>query len=140
MLGSDTTLLSYMPDGVYWANEAPPGATRFIEVSVQAAEHPWVFSHRAYDSLQYLVTAVMRSTAGSKAAIVAAEARIDALLDGQVLGFGVPPRVTGYTYMSMVRERRFPPESAHDAADPSIHWWRRGGYYRVEMARTEVAA
>ena len=133
MLGADTTLLSYMTDGVWWAGEAPEGAKRFVEVSLAESEDIWVFGKRAIENQLYLVKAVMLSKVGVKASITAAEARIDTLLDGQALGIGSPLAVSGYTYMEMARERRVR-ETEYDDLDRSIRWWHRGGYYRIQMS------
>lgn len=133
MLGSDPTLLSHMTNGVYWAGEAPEGSTKFVEVSLADSDDVWVFQRRAYEDALYLVKAVMLSSAGPKATITAAEARIDALLDGQRLGIGSPLGVDGYTFMDMARERRLR-QTERDDLDLSIKWWHRGGYYRVQMA------
>ena len=135
MLGSDPTLLSYLPHGVYWAGDTPEWATTFVEVSLVTEDDAWVFGQRAIEDALYLVEAKMRSTAGTKAAIVAAEARIDALLDGHVLGLGAPPTVAGYICMDMALEVRVS-ETQRDDRDASIVWWHRGGYYRVRMSMT----
>jgi hypothetical protein len=132
MLGSDATLLSYMTGGVYWAGEVPEGTKKFVEVSLADSEDVWVFGHRAIEDTLYLVQAVMLSTAGAKATVTAAEARIDALLDGQPIGIGSPFGVDGYAPAVIARERRLRESEPHDE-DRSIRWWRRGGFYRIAI-------
>lgn len=129
-LGADTTLLSLCPNGVYW-DEAPQGMTRFVIVSlIDEVDEP-VFSHRAFEDALYLIEARMLSTAGGN--IKAAAARIDALLDDQLLTIGSPPApVAGYTWMAMHRESRVRLTEVDDV-DPSLRWFRRGGHYRVVM-------
>ena len=125
-LGADSTLLALCPNGVYW-DEAPPGATRFVIVSLAEEADEAVFGGRAFEDALYSVEARMLSTAGGD--IKAAAARIDALLDEQTL------TATGYTWMTMHREGRIR-QTEVDEVDPAIRWYRRGGNYRVEMALT----
>lgn len=123
-LGADATLLGHCPNGVYW-EEAPPGATRFVIVSlVDAVDEPQ-FGGRAYEDAVYLVKAVALSTAGAN--IQAAAARIDALLEDGTL------TVSGYTYMAMHREARVRMTEVDDD-DPSLRWYHRGGHYRVQQS------
>jgi hypothetical protein len=129
-LGADTTLLGYCPNGVYM-DEAPPGATRFVIVSIVDEHDEGVFSGRAYEDTLFLIEARMLSTAGGN--IKAAAARIDALLENRVLGVGSPLSVSGYTWMTTFRESRVR-RTEVDAIDPTIRWYRRGGNYRVQMA------
>lgn len=126
-LGADATLLSYMPNGVYW-DEAPPHAPpsapmlRFVIVSlVDEADVP-KFGSRSHEDALYLVKAVGNSSASPNMA--AAAARIDILLDGQTL------TVAGYTHMVMQRESRIRLTEVDDV-DNSIRWQHRGGQYRV---------
>lgn len=130
-LASDQALLGLCPNGVY-IDEAPPGSTRFVIVSVVDAVDVAVFGGRAFENILYLVEARMLST--TKGDIKAAGARIDALLDDQMLPLGSPSRAPGYACMAMYREARLPGRTEVDAIDPSIRWWRRGGHYRVQMA------
>jgi hypothetical protein len=123
-LAADATLLSYCTNGVYW-DEAPPGATKFVIVSlVDQIDEP-NFGGRAYEDALYLVKAVALSTAGAN--IQAAAARIDALLEDQTL------TVSGYTHMVMHRESRVRITEV-DEVDASIRWFHRGGHYRVQMS------
>lgn len=124
-LGSDTQLLALCPNGVY-RDQAPPGATRFVIVSLMAGEDIGVFGQRAIEAGVYLVEARMLSTIAG-ANVNAAAARIDALLEDQ------PLTVAGYSWMTMHREEPIGITEV-DASDPSIRWFRRGGRYRLEMS------
>lgn len=131
-LGGDATLLTLCPNGVY-KDEAPPGMTRFVIVSlVEEADEPQ-FGGRCYEDALYSVEARMLSTVVG-ANIKAAAARIDALLEDQPLGLGSPSSTPGYTFMTMHRESRLTPQVEVDEIDPAIRWYRRGGLYRVMMA------
>lgn len=130
MLGSDATLLSYCPNGAYW-DEAPPNATAFVIVSLVDELDEAVFGGRAIEDHLYLVKAVARSTAGAN--IKAAAARIDALLEDQVIGLGSPIGVDGYTWMTCHRESRIRMTEVDDL-DGTIRWQHRGGRYRVQMS------
>lgn len=124
-LGSDATLLALCPNGVY-VDEAPPGATRFVIVSLVDEADVQQFGGRAYEDALYLVEARMLSTV-SGANIKAAAARIDVLLEDQSLA------AAGYTWMTCHRESRVRMTEVDDA-DTSLRWLRRGGNYRVEMS------
>jgi hypothetical protein len=126
-LGSDLELLSLCPNGVY-RDQAPPGATRFVIVSLMAGEDVGVFGRRAIEAGVYLVEARMLSTVPG-VNVKAAAARIDVLLEDQ------PLTVAGYTWMTMHREEPIGITEV-DAVDASIRWFRRGGRYRVEMSHT----
>jgi len=133
-LGADTTLLTLCPNGVY-VDEAPPGATRFVIVSlVDEVDEPR-FGGRAYEDALYLIEARMLSTAGGN--IKAAAARIDVLLeDSPILAPGSPVTgVTGYTWMTTYRESRVRLTEVDDV-DPVLRWYRRGGNYRVQFSVT----
>lgn len=120
-LGADVTLLGYCPNGVFW-DEAPPGSTRFVIVSMVDQHDEPQFSGRAFEDALYLVKAVMLSTASGD--VKAAAARIDALLDQQSL------TATGYGVSLMRREARVRITEVDDV-DNSIRWFHRGGQYRV---------
>src|SRR6476469_4160692 len=119
LLGSDATLLALVPNGVYY-DEAPPGATRFVIVSIVDENDVPMFSGRAFEDALLLVKAVMLSTDGGD--IKAASARIDALLDQQAL------TVSGYATVMMRRESRIRLTEVDDV-DQSIRWLHRGGRY-----------
>jgi hypothetical protein len=122
-LASDATLLALVPNGVY-VDEAPPGATRFVIVSLVEEADEAVFGGRAIEDALYQVEARMLSTSGAN--IKAAAARIDALLEDQ------PLTVAGYTWMDCHRESRIRLTEV-DEQDTTIRWVRRGGHYRVQM-------
>jgi hypothetical protein len=126
-LSSDATLLGLCPNGVY-IDEAPPGSTRFVIVSLFDARDTPVFGRRAIEHALYRVEARMLSTVPG-ANIKAAAARIDVLLEDQ------PLTVTGYTWMALHREERVRFTEV-DEVDPSIRWYHRGGVYRVQMSVT----
>src|SRR5678815_1575267 len=123
---ADATLMALVPDGVYF-DEASPGKSRFVIVSLVDEADESVFGGRAFEDALFQVKAVMLSTAGGN--IQAAAARIDTLLEGQSL------TATGFTWMTMHREARVRSTEVDDA-DPSIRWQHRGGHYRVQMAVT----
>jgi len=123
-LGADATLLAICTNGVYW-DEAPPGMTKFVIVSMVDELDEAQFGGRAYEDGLYLVKAVALSTAGAN--IQAAAARIDALLEDSTL------TVSGYSHMVMHRESRVRLTEVDDI-DPSIRWLHRGGMYRVQQA------
>ena len=124
-LGSDATLLALVPNGIF-VDEAPPGSTRFVIVSLIDELDEATFDGRAIEDALYAVEARMLSTVAG-ANIKAAAARIDALLEGQ------PLTVAGYTWMTLHRESRIR-QTEVDEADTSIRWYRRGGNYRVQMS------
>jgi len=123
-LGGDATLLALCPNGIYF-DEAPPGATRFVIVSLVFAQDEGVFGGRAFEDHLYLVEARMLSTSGGDSK--AAAARIDALLEGGVL------TIDGYDLMTMHRDE-FARGTEVDAIDPSLRWTRRGGRYQVQAS------
>src|SRR5689334_23165636 len=123
LLNNDATLMGILTDGAYF-DDAPQDKTKFAIVSLIAESDEPEFGGRAYEDALYLVKAVLRN--GVKADIVAAAARIDALLEDQ------PLTVTGYTWMTMHREERVRYLEVDDV-DPAIRWHHRGGRYRVMM-------
>lgn len=125
MLAGDATLTALLPGGVY-IDEAPPGSTRFVIVSLVDEADDAVFGQRAIEDALYLVKAVALSTAGAD--LKAAAARIDALLEDGVL------TVAGYTPMALFREARIRLTEV-DQLDPSIRWFHRGGHYRAQQSR-----
>lgn len=126
-LGADGTLLSYVPNGIY-VDEAPPGSTRFVIVSLVDEVDEAKFGGRAFEDALFSIEARMLSTVAG-ANIKAAAARIDALLEDGVLS------VAGYTLMTCHRESRIRLTEI-DAVDPSLRWYRRGGNYRIQMSVT----
>lgn len=129
-------LMTLMTDGVYF-DEAKPGATKFVRVSVVETVDVGQFgatplARRAYESILYRVEAVALGTTGAN--VNAAALRIDELLEGQPLTAGSPPdEVPGYRWMTTHRESR-ERSTEVDEIDPSIRWQSRGGLYRVEMS------
>jgi Protein of unknown function (DUF3168) len=124
-LSADAALLALCPNGVY-VDEAPPGATRFVIVSLVDEADASVFGGRAIEDALYQVEARMLSTI-SGANVKAAAARIDALLESH------PLTVAGYTWMTCHRESRIRLTEV-DQQDETIRWVRRGGNYRVTMS------
>jgi predicted PhzF superfamily epimerase YddE/YHI9 len=120
-LGADSALLALMPNGVY-LDEAPPGATRFVIVSLIDEHDEQQFSARAFEDALYLIEARALSTSGGN--VKDAAARIDTLLDNGTLA------VAGYKLMLIQREERVRVTEVDDV-DRSIRWQRRGGRYRV---------
>jgi len=123
-LAADATLLALCPNGVY-VDEAPPGSTRFVIVSLVDENDEGIFGARAIEDALYQVEAQMLTTAGGN--IKAAAARIDALLEQGTL------TVAGYSVMALFRESRIRLTEV-DAVDNSIRWLRRGGNYRLVVS------
>ena len=123
-LGSDTTLLALVPNGIYY-QEAPEGAKRFVIVSLVDEHDEGTFQQRAFEDALYMVEARMASTAGGN--IQAAAARIDELLED------VPIAAAGFNHMACFRESRLRMTEVDDA-EPSIKWFRRGGMYRIQFS------
>lgn len=121
LLGADATLLALCPNGAYY-DEAPPGSTRFVIVSLMDETDEPIFRGRAFEDGTYMVKAVMRSNASGD--IKSAAARIDALLDQQ------PLTVTGYNVTVMRRTSRIR-QTEVDEEDQTIRWQHRGGLYQV---------
>jgi len=130
-LGADATLLGLMPNGVYW-DEAPAGSKQFVIVSFVEQADEQAFDGRAFEDGLYLVKAVELIDPAVPKNSKAAAARIDALLQDQLL------TVTGYSFMAMFRERRVRIQEV-DEANTAIRWWHRGGHYRVVMSPTTGA-
>jgi len=124
-LANDATLLALCPNGVY-VDEAPPGSTRFVIVSLVEEADAGIFGARAFEDALYQVEAQMLSTVAG-ANIKAAAARIDALLEQGTL------TVAGYSLMALFRESRIRLTEV-DAADNAIRWYRRGGNYRLVVS------
>jgi len=123
VLKTDPELRGYCPDGVFF-DEAPPGAQRFVIVSLfDEVDELEYGTGRAFEDALYYVKAVMLAVDATD--IKAAAARIDQLLDAVLL-----PPPAGYGEISIVREQRQRVRETDDA-NTSIRWDHRGGYYRV---------
>lgn len=125
-LGGDVTLLGYATNGVYM-DDAPPGSTRFVIVSLIDATDDPQFGGRAIEDALYLVEYRELKPATGTGNAKAAAARIDALLEGASL------TIPGYTTMAVYREQRTRLTEVDDR-DESIRWNRRGGQYRVKVS------
>ena len=121
---ADATLMAILTDGVF-IDEAPPGATRFLIISLIDEEDIPQFGGRAIEDALYMVKAVALLKTGAN--VAAAAARIDALLEDTTL------TVAGYTVMAMHRESRIRTTEV-DELDATIRWHHRGGRYRVQCA------
>ena len=121
---ADAPLTALMPDGVYF-DEAAPGKTKFVIVSLVTSFDTPMLRARAFEEATYLVKAVALSTSGGD--VKSAAARIDTLLDGGTL------TVSGYSLMYMQRVERLRMTEV-DAVDPSIRWQHRGGHYEVMVS------
>jgi len=124
ILQQDTALRLLMPDGAWFA-EAPPGATRFVILSlISAAEVP-MFGGPAYKDTVYLVEARALMTSGAD--VEQAYARIRTLLTD--VDLVIPD------YGAMLSQFEEDLESvAVDDIDPSIRWNRCGGHLHVMVA------
>ena len=126
-LQGDAALAALMQAGAFvFVDEAPPGATAFVIVSLVDEVDVATFGGRAYEDALFLAEARILSTVAG-ANPKAAAARIDALLEDQ------PITVTGYTWMTVHREARVRMTEV-DAVDASLRWYRRGGHYRAQFA------
>lgn len=121
-LAADVTLMALMPNLVY-VDEAPPGSTKFVIVSLVTEFDEHQFGGRAFEDATYLVKAVELKTTGA-ANIKAAAARIDVLLDNSTL------TIPGYSLMVMRRVERVRYTEV-DEQDEAIRWQHRGGRYQV---------
>jgi hypothetical protein len=130
-LQADSALLALTPDGVFY-DLAPPGAKRFVIVSLIDPTDTSEFGRRTMESNLYLVEARGLSTVFTTANAKAAAARIDAILQDQ------PLTIPGYAWLdtsrddNQARTRVVEP----DAIDPSLRWLRGGGFYRVRASLT----
>jgi hypothetical protein len=124
ILQQDTALRVLMPDGAWFA-EAPPGATRFVILSLVSSMDTPIFGGPAYKESVYLVEARALMTSGAD--VEAAFARITTLLtDAQLT-------ITDYGAMLVQFEEEL--ESVEvDDIDPSIRWNRCGGHLHVMVA------
>jgi hypothetical protein len=128
-LAEDAALTALLPDGV-WIDEAPPGAKRFVLVSVypQRDDDSAVFdgNGRGFELVRYVVSAVGVTTVIDGPQIKDAAARIDALLHRHTLT--VPGYPAGATVARTQRQR--PPVTVDDD-DRSIRWYVRGAEYEL---------
>jgi hypothetical protein len=125
VLVNDPPLLGMMPDGVYF-DEANPGATRYVIVSlVQEFDTP-SFTKRTIEEGIYLVKAVALSTTGGD--VRGAAARIDALLE-DTKKLNAP----GFVILGSHRIERVRATEV-DEVNPDLRWQHRGGRYRVQAA------
>lgn len=126
-LWNDPALMAILTDGVFF-DEAPPGSTRFVIVSLVHEDDEPEFLDRAFEDATYQVEARVLQTSITSADVNAAAARIDELLDHGTL------TVNGYSPMTMHRESRIRLTEPDDR-DPDVRWLRRGGEYRVVMSK-----
>jgi hypothetical protein len=124
ILQQDTALRVLMPDGAWFA-EAPPGATRFVILSLVSSMDTPIFGGPAYKESVYLVEARALMTSGAD--VESAFARITTLLtDAQLT-------ITDYGAMLVQFEEELETVEVDDI-DPSIRWNRCGGHLHVMVA------
>ena len=121
LLLADSALMAAMPDGVFF-DEAAPGKTKFVIISLVDELDTPMFNGRAFEEALYLVKAVALGSSGAD--VKTAAARIDVLLDYGTL------TIAGYNHMLTRRESRVRVTEV-DEIDTSIRWQHRGGRYRV---------
>ena len=133
LLLADAQLRALLPDGVFFDEAgksmavAGQDSKRFVLVSLIDAHDGVIFEGRSDEDKLYLIEARGLSSLVTAAAMKAAAARIDAVLQ---LGSLVIP---GYTLQVMRRTE--PTRSTDvDAVDTSIRWYHRGGRYQVKAA------
>lgn len=124
-LGSDAQLLALMPNGIYW-DEAMPGATAFVLVSLVVATDTPIFGGRGFETVHYTVRAVELSTRKPTNSRLAAY-RIDQLLEDATL------TIPGYGCLIVQREERIR-HVEPDPLDATLRWFHRGGRYLVMAA------
>lgn len=129
-LGSDVALLAQATNGVYY-QEGPQNSTRLVIVSQVGATVTDEFQRRAFEERLFLVEARMLKGSGGDVGVAAA--RIDALLDPQPPNGPPTLVVPGYSLMTMALEEPID-DIERDDLDKSILWYRRGGFYRVQMS------
>jgi hypothetical protein len=124
ILQQDAALRVLMPDGAWFA-EAPPGATRFVILSLVSSMDTPIFGGPAYKESVYLVEARALMTSGAD--VESAFARITTLLtDAQLT-------ITDYGAMLVQFEEELEMVEV-DQIDPSIRWNRCGGHLHVMVA------
>jgi hypothetical protein len=124
ILQQDAPLRALMPDGAWFA-EAPPGATRFVILSLVSSMDTPIFGGPAYKESVYLVEARALMTSGAD--VESAFARITTLLtDAQLT-------ITDYGAMLVQFEEELEMVEV-DQIDPSIRWNRCGGHLHVMVA------
>jgi hypothetical protein len=124
ILQQDAPLRALMPDGAWFA-EAPPGATRFVILSLVSSMDTPIFGGPAYKESVYLVEARALMTSGAD--VESAFARITTLLtDAQLT-------ITDYGAMLVQFEEELEMVEV-DTIDPSIRWNRCGGHLHVMVA------
>ena len=121
---ADATLMALATDGVYF-DEAAPGKTKFVIISLVEEHDEPMFRARAFEDATYLVKYVELGSSGLNAK--AAAKRIDELLDGGTLS------PSGYSLMTMQRVERVRFLEV-DSVDESIRWQHRGGRYEVVVS------
>lgn len=121
---NDPALLALAVNGI-WFDQAPPGSTKFVLVTLITETDGAVFGGRAIEDALYSIEYRELDTGTSNAK--AAADLIDTLLEDCSL------TAAGYQTATVHRERRLRFTETDDA-DPAIRWRRRGGEYRVTMA------
>jgi hypothetical protein len=124
ILQQDAALRVLMPDGAWFA-EAPPGATRFVILSLVSSMDTPIFGGPAYKESVYLVEARALMTSGAD--VESAFARITTLLTDAVL------TIPDYGAMLVQFEEELEMVEV-DQIDPSIRWNRCGGHLHVMVA------
>jgi hypothetical protein len=124
ILQQDAALRVLMPDGAWFA-EAPPGATRFVILSLVSSMDTPFFGGPAYKESVYLVEARALMTSGAD--VESAFARITTLLTDAVL------TIPDYGAMLVQFEEELEMVEV-DQIDPSIRWNRCGGHLHVMVA------
>ncbi len=134
-LQGDATLAALMPDGA-WLDEAPPGAKRFVIVSLIDSTNVRAFGGLAWIDSLYWVEARALSTTGGNVHLAAS--RVAVLLDPlaplapATLAF---PAGSGYAFLPQRGCGEQDTERIEvDEIDPSIRWKRCGGHYRIQVA------
>jgi len=127
-LSSDATLLSLMPNGVYFGL-APEKSTQYVLLSLVESHDAAMFGGRAFEQYVYAVQAIEMSTV-AKRNVKAATARIDVILDPPPPAPPLALTIPGYALKLSRRQERIRFDEI-DEVDRSIRWSHRGAHYEI---------
>lgn len=119
-LAGDAALTAILGGAHVYLNLAPQGLTKFVLLRLDNHRDERMFGGTAFEVATYLVKAVIQAT--DLSAVIAAAARVNALLDGQSL------TLTNYGLMAM---RRVEHIEFGEVDDVNRAWQHGGGVYEV---------
>jgi hypothetical protein len=124
VLFNDPTLMSILPDGVYFG-VARQGAQRFVAIEIVAHREERLFGGVAWESFRYLVDCVALQTSG-------ADVRAAAFRVNQLLSDHTRLAATGYRITESWRDGEYKHEPTVDPENASVRWQHRIGVYFVK--------